>query len=158
MGGGWPRARPTVLVGGDRATHACRLPGTALVTVSGVVVSHGHPDAVARLVPLLLPQLDELVVIANVPGSVRDVPRSVRVLQNERPGPLAANVNKGIAATAGEFVLFSNPDVVPAADAVAQLHAFMVERERTGIAGPEMRWPDGRWQPSRRRFPTVGGT
>ena len=21
-----------------------------------------------------------------------------------------------------------------------------------------MRWPDGRWQPSRRRFPTVGGT
>ena len=29
---------------------------------------------------------------------------------------------------------------------------------RAGIAGPQIRWPDGTWQPSRRRFPTVGGT
>ena len=29
---------------------------------------------------------------------------------------------------------------------------------RCGIAGPQMRWPDGTWQPSRRRFPTVRGT
>ena len=27
-----------------------------------------------------------------------------------------------------------------------------------GIAAPQMRWPDGTWQPSRRRFPTVRGT
>ena len=30
-------------------------------------------------------------------------------------------------------------------------------RPRCGIAGPQMRWPDGTWQPSRRRFPTVRG-
>ena len=29
---------------------------------------------------------------------------------------------------------------------------------RCGIAGPQIRWPDGTWQPSRRRFPTVAGT
>ena len=29
---------------------------------------------------------------------------------------------------------------------------------RCGIAGPRMIWPDGTWQPSRRRFPTVSGT
>jgi N-acetylglucosaminyl-diphospho-decaprenol L-rhamnosyltransferase len=29
---------------------------------------------------------------------------------------------------------------------------------RCGIAGPQMRYADGSWQPSRRRFPTVGGT
>jgi N-acetylglucosaminyl-diphospho-decaprenol L-rhamnosyltransferase len=55
-------------------------------------------------------------------------------------------------------VLVSNPDVVPEPDAVAVLRAFMVTRARAGIAGPQMRWPDGRWQPSRRRFPTVTGT
>jgi N-acetylglucosaminyl-diphospho-decaprenol L-rhamnosyltransferase len=128
------------------------------VSVSAVVVSHGHADEVARLVPLLRPQVDELVVIENVRGSVGDLPGEVRLLRNERPLTFAANVNQGVAATTGEFVLVSNPDVVPAPGAVRSLHAFMVQRPRTGIAGPEMRWPDGRWQPSRRRFPTVGGT
>jgi GT2 family glycosyltransferase len=47
---------------------------------------------------------------------------------------------------------------VPAADAVAQLRAFMEAHPQCGIAGPRMVFPDGRWQPSRRRFPTVLGT
>jgi N-acetylglucosaminyl-diphospho-decaprenol L-rhamnosyltransferase len=128
------------------------------VSVGAVVVSHGHADEVERLVPLLRPQVDELVVIENVPGSVGELAGDVRVLRNERPLTFAANVNQGVAATTGEFVLVSNPDVVPAPDAVRALHAFMVQRPRAGLAGPEMRWPDGRWQPSRRRFPTVGGT
>jgi GT2 family glycosyltransferase len=128
------------------------------VSVSGIVVSHGHAEQVGRLAPLLRPQLDELVVIDNVPGSVPELPADVRVVHNQQPLTFAANVNQGIAATDGEFVLVSNPDVVPAADAVSQLRTFMSGRERAGIAGPEMRWPDGRWQPSRRRFPTVSGT
>jgi N-acetylglucosaminyl-diphospho-decaprenol L-rhamnosyltransferase len=128
------------------------------LSVSGVVVSHRHAEQVGRLVPLLRPQLDELIVIENLPGSVGDLPGDVRVLQNGRPLTFAANVNQGTAATRGEFVLVSNPDVVPAPDAVAQLVTFMGARPRAGIAGPELRWPDGRWQPSRRRFPTVGGT
>jgi N-acetylglucosaminyl-diphospho-decaprenol L-rhamnosyltransferase len=128
------------------------------VSVSGIVVSHRHAEQVGRLLPLLWPQVDELVVIENLPGSVGDLPADVRVLQNERPLTFAANVNQGTAATRGEFVLVSNPDVVPAPDAVAQLVIIMGARPRAGLAGPEMRWPDGRWQPSRRRFPTVGGT
>lgn len=128
------------------------------MSVSGIVVSHRHADEVGRLVPLLRPQLDELVVIENVPGSVREPLPGARILRNERPLTFAANVNQGIAATSGEFVLVSNPDVVPAADAVTALADFMRGRPRAGIAGPEMHWPDGRWQPSRRRFPTVGGT
>ncbi len=34
----------------------------------------------------------------------------------------------------------------------------MEEHPRCGVAGPRMVYPDGSWQPSRRRFPTVGGT
>ncbi len=124
--------------------------------LSAVVVSHGHADEVDRLVPILAPQVDELVLVENLPGSVRGAP--ARVLRNERPLSFARNVNQGIEATSGDLVLVSNPDAVPEPDAVATLRAFMESHPRAGIAGPQLRWPDGRWQPSRRRFPTVTGT
>jgi N-acetylglucosaminyl-diphospho-decaprenol L-rhamnosyltransferase len=128
------------------------------MNVSAIVVSHRHAAEVARLVPQLRPQVDELVLIENVPGSVSDEPEGVRVLRNERPHTFAANVNQGIAATTGELVLVANPDTLPSPDAVSVLRQFLESRPRAGIAGPQLRWPDGTWQPSRRRFPTVGGT
>jgi N-acetylglucosaminyl-diphospho-decaprenol L-rhamnosyltransferase len=128
------------------------------VKVSAVVVSHGHTAELAASVPALLPQVDEVVVIANTPGSAAGVPEGMRVLENPRPLPLAANVNLGIAATTGEYVLNVNPDAIAEPEAVAVLVGFADERPRCGIAGPRMRWPDGTWQPSRRRFPTVRGT
>lgn len=128
------------------------------MSVSAVVVSHGHARELERSLPALLPQVDELVLVANVPGSAGDVPAGVRVIENRRPLPLSANVNLGVASTSGELVLFSNPDALAAPDAVAILASFMVEHPRCGVAGPQLLWPDGSRQPSRRRFPTVGGT
>ena len=128
------------------------------MTISAVVVSHGHAAELERSLAALAPQVDEIVVVSNIPGSVGVVPTGVRVLENPRPRCLAANINAGIAATFGSYVLFSNPDAVAAADAVGALAAFMDAHPRCGIAGPQMLWPDGTWQPSRRRFPTVSGT
>ena len=42
--------------------------------VSAVVVSHGHVAEVERLLPALLPQVDEAVVVANIIGSVGATP------------------------------------------------------------------------------------
>ena len=128
------------------------------MSVAAVVVSHGHAAELARSLPALAPQVDELVVVANLPGSVGEVPPSARVVANERPRSFAANVNLGIAATVGEFVLVANPDATPEPDAVARLVEAAGSRPRCGIAGPQMRYRDGEWQPSRRRFPTVSGT
>jgi GT2 family glycosyltransferase len=129
------------------------------MSISAVVVSHGHARELETLLPLLAPQVDELVVVANTPGSApRGLPSPARVLERPSPRRLSENVNLGIAATTGEWVLFSNPDVVPESRAVAALHGFAATRERCGIAGPRTTWPDGRWQPTRRRFPTVSGT
>src|SRR4029077_1059151 len=64
----------------------------------------------------------------------------------------------GFALTSGDAVLSVNPDAVPEPGAVAALAAFMAARPRCGVAGPKMVFPDGRPQPSRRRFPTVTGT
>jgi N-acetylglucosaminyl-diphospho-decaprenol L-rhamnosyltransferase len=128
------------------------------VKVSAVVVSHRHASELERSLPPLVPQVDETVVVANVPGSVGSLPDGVRVLENPRPLPLAANVNLAIAATSGEYVLNVNPDAVAESGAVTELVAFADAHPACGIAGPRMHWPDGSWQPSRRRFPTVRGT
>ena len=126
--------------------------------VSAVVVSHGHSAELARSLQALVPQVDETLVIANAPGSVDVVPEGVRVIENPKPLTLSANVNAGIAATSGEYVLAANPDAIPEPNAVAALVSFADGHPRCGIAAPQMRWPDGTWQPSRRRFPTVRGT
>jgi N-acetylglucosaminyl-diphospho-decaprenol L-rhamnosyltransferase len=123
--------------------------------VAAVVVSHGHPDELAQSLPQLRPQVDELVVIANVPGSVPD---GVQAVHNEHPLGFGANVNRGVTLTTAELVITANPDAVPQPGAVAALRAFMEEHPLCGVAGPRMVFPDGTAQPSRRRFPTVTGT
>ena len=127
--------------------------------VSAVVISHGHADELAVSLPVLAPQVDELLVIANIPDSLPpELPERARVLHNERRLSFAANANLGAASTEHELVLIANPDAVPEPDAVATLRRFMEEHPRAGAAGPKMLYSDGSWQASRRSFPTVGAT
>jgi GT2 family glycosyltransferase len=127
--------------------------------VSAVVISHGHADELAVSLPALAPQVDELLVIANLPGSLPPaLPDGARVLENRRPLSFAANANLGAANTRHELVLIVNPDAIPEPGAVGVLRAFMVEHPRCGAAGPRMLYSDGSWQASRRSFPTIGAT
>jgi N-acetylglucosaminyl-diphospho-decaprenol L-rhamnosyltransferase len=125
------------------------------VTVAAVVVVHEPVPELESCIEALQPQVDELVVVANLPGT--SVP-GVRVLENERPVSLAVNANRGIAETSAPFVVVCNPDTEAAPDAISVMRDFAEGRPRCGIAGPELHYPDGSWQPTRRRFPTVGGT
>ena len=127
--------------------------------VSAVLISHGHARELEHSLPALAPQVDELVVVANVTGSVpARLPEGVRVVENERPLSFAANANLGAAETRHELVLIANPDALPEPDAVQILREFMESRPRCGVAGPRMLYEDGSWQASRRSFPTVGAT
>jgi N-acetylglucosaminyl-diphospho-decaprenol L-rhamnosyltransferase len=126
--------------------------------VSAVVISHGQAAQLAAALEALLPQVEEQVVIANVPGSAGALPAGVRLLENDRARGFAANANAGIRATAGDAVVVANADAVARPGAVALLVAQMASAPRCGIAGPQLVYPDGRWQSSRRSFPTVSGT
>jgi N-acetylglucosaminyl-diphospho-decaprenol L-rhamnosyltransferase len=124
------------------------------VSVAGVIVTHGPDPDLARAVAALAPQVDDLVVVANPPPPTTDA----RLIVNERALGFSANVNKGVAATDGEFVVVANPDTEAQPDAVAVLRAFAETHPQVGIAGPKLVYPDGQPQSSRRRFPTVSGT
>jgi N-acetylglucosaminyl-diphospho-decaprenol L-rhamnosyltransferase len=127
--------------------------------VSAVVISHGHADELVASLPALAPQVDELLLIANIPGSVPpELPSSVRVLANDAPLSFAANANLGAARTQHELVLVANPDAIPEPGAVAILRDFLAAHPRAGAAGPKMVYSDGTWQASRRSFPTIGAT
>jgi N-acetylglucosaminyl-diphospho-decaprenol L-rhamnosyltransferase len=127
------------------------------VNVSAVVVTHEPQADLKDCLASLAPQVEELVVVANLPLEL-ELPSNARLVRNDRPRGFSANVNRGIAETSEEFVVVANPDTEAAPDAVPVLRDFAAERPRCGIAGPQLRYPDGRWQPSRRRFPTIRGT
>src|SRR4051812_26436369 len=113
--------------------------------VAAIVVSHGNAAELERTLPALAPQVDELLVIGNIPGSIGALPEGLRVLENTRPLGFAANVNLGVRETGGELVVTVNPDAVPQAGAIATLRQFMEAHPRCGIAGPRMLYPDGSW-------------
>ena len=129
--------------------------------VSAIFVATGAGEAamLRESLPALYAQVDELVVVANGQGGrPSSFPPDVRVVENERPLGFSANVNKGIQATSGEYVVISNPDAIPEPGCIAALVEFAEAHQRCGIAGPKMLNPDGTLQASRRSFPTIGGT
>jgi N-acetylglucosaminyl-diphospho-decaprenol L-rhamnosyltransferase len=124
------------------------------VSVAGVVVTHGPDPDLDRCLAALRPQVAELVVVANPPAPTVDAP----LISNPRPLGFAANANQGIAATAEPFVVVANPDTEARPGTVDLLRELAEANPRAGIVGPQLQFPNGRWQPSRRRFPTVRGT
>ncbi len=104
----------------------------------------------------LAPQANELVLVAN-PGGSPD-PAGATVVANELTLGFGANINRGVAATSAPYVIASNSDIEVTPGAIAELTGFADAHPRCGIAAPQLRYPDGRRQPSRRSFPTVRGT
>jgi GT2 family glycosyltransferase len=120
-----------------------------------VIWTPGDPDP-APCLESLAPQVDELVLVANPGGAPSTA--GAGLIANERTLGFGANINRGVAATSAPFVVVSNADILVTEGCIHMLREFAGSRPRCGIAAPELRYPDGRRQPSRRSFPTVRGT
>ncbi|MGH2727532.1 MAG: glycosyltransferase family 2 protein, partial [Actinomycetota bacterium] len=151
-------------MGGNRGANRRGVPEggrgelSARDEVSGVVITHGPDPDLAACLTALADQVGAIVVIQNVLGHEIPLPPGAQLIVNEKPKGFSTNANRGIQATNTPFVAIVNPDAVAMPGAIETLLAFMHSRPRCGVAGPQMLYPDGRWQPSRRRFPTVWGT
>ena len=127
-------------------------------SVAAVVVTHGPDPDLEDGLDALAAQVDELVVVANIPGHPERVGHDATLIENDRPRGFSANVNQGVAATKASWIVVANPDTIASPGVVRRLVEFGEADDNRGVIAPQLVYPDGRWQPSRRRFPTVWGT
>jgi N-acetylglucosaminyl-diphospho-decaprenol L-rhamnosyltransferase len=95
---------------------------------------------------------------ASVDDTVRLVTEQyawAKLIRQERRRGFSANNNFAVRQSSGRYVLILNPDTVVEPGALARAIALMDAHPRAGVCGPRLNFPDGRIQPSCRRFPTL---
>ncbi len=102
----------------------------------------------------------EVIVVDNASGdgtveAVRAAFPHVEMIANHQNRGFAAANNQGIRQARGRVVVLLNPDTRVTRDALGRLVRFLDENPAVGVVGPRLVYPDGRTQPSRRRFPTL---
>lgn len=102
----------------------------------------------------------EIIVVDNASSdgtveAVRAAFPGVEVIANRGNRGFAAANNQGIQRARGRVVVLLNPDTRVARDALGRLVRYLDENPAVGVVGPRLVYPDGRTQPSRRRFPTL---
>ena len=111
--------------------------------------------------------LYQLIVVDN--GSTDDTPKYLEELQknwkgentltvilNESNLGYAAGNNVALDSLEGKYTLFLNQDIVVQDNAIDQLVSWMEAHQVYGAIAPQLRYPDGRIQPSCRKLPTPG--
>ena len=83
---------------------------------------------------------------ASTDGTAEAIARAhpgVMVLVNERPAGFSRTANRGLAAATGNLLLVLNSDTEVPARSFAALASAFAEDPKLGIAGAELRFPDG---------------
>ncbi len=113
--------------------------------------------------------------VARVHGEVFDIHTivvdnasaddSVEMVRSEFPGVelvmlpenlgFGAGNNRGVEKGRGEYILFLNSDAQLTPGALAVMTAYLDAHHECVAVGPRLIYPDGTFQPSCRRFPTV---
>ena len=102
----------------------------------------------------------EIIVVDNASsdGSAEMVraefPQARLIANTGNRGFTTAN-NQGLAASRGRYLMLLNPDSELVGNALATMAGYLEEYPQVGVLGPQLRYGDGRLQPSRRRFPTL---
>ncbi len=109
--------------------------------------------------PLADPQVEIIVAeAASGDGSaemVRAEFPSVKLIASAENLGYTRGNNLGLRAARGRYLLVLNPDTEIVGDALAQMLAYMDAHPKVGLLGPQMLYPDGTIQSTRRRFPML---
>jgi N-acetylglucosaminyl-diphospho-decaprenol L-rhamnosyltransferase len=103
----------------------------------------------------------EVVVVDNASNDNSVVmiraqyPQVQLIPSNENLGFTRAN-NLALADCNARYALLLNPDTQVSKDAIPNMLDYLEAHVEVGVVGPRLVYADGRPQPSRRRFPTLG--
>jgi len=79
----------------------------------------------------------------------------VKIIKNEKNIGFSRAVNKGIFLSVGKYVCLLNTDTVLLSCAIDNLIIYLNQNEKTGVAGGQLLYEDGRKQNSFDNFPTL---
>jgi len=113
------------------------------LTLHVVVVDNASGDGSAEMVRRRFPQV-QLIVNTHNRGFTAGNNQALRTLGFGKEGNELPR-----------YVLLLNPDAELVGDALETMVHFMDAHPDVGVVGPQLRFPDGRIQSSRRRFPTL---
>ena len=132
--------------------------------LSVVIVNWNVRDLLRRCLASVLESAPgasaDVIVVdnASTDGSIEmlraEFPQATLVA-NARNRGFPAGINQGLAAAQGRYVLLLNPDTQVLDDALAALTRYLDTHPDAGIVSPQLLYPDGSVQSSRRRFPTL---
>jgi N-acetylglucosaminyl-diphospho-decaprenol L-rhamnosyltransferase len=102
----------------------------------------------------------DVIVVDNAstdgsPDMVRTDFPHVRLVRNDENHGFPAANNQGLGLSQGRTLLLLNPDTEVVGDALATMVSHMDAYPEVGALGPQLRYPDGSLQSSRRRFPSL---
>lgn len=129
--------------------------------ISAVIVSYNSADYLPDCLRSLRSEgVDDVVVVDNASsdGSV-EVARAgdpaVSVVETGANLGFGSAANRGVATTAGEYVLILNPDTVVEPGTAKALSEALDRDSGLAVVGPRMEKLDGTLYPSVRRFPEL---
>jgi N-acetylglucosaminyl-diphospho-decaprenol L-rhamnosyltransferase len=119
-----------------------------------IVVDNASGDDSVAMVRAEFPGVELIANETNrgFTGGNNDGLRRVRELWSTR---VAARQGQLSDARSDDFVLLLNPDTEVASGALDELLGLALADAGIGVVGPQLRYPDGSVQSSRRRFPTL---
>jgi N-acetylglucosaminyl-diphospho-decaprenol L-rhamnosyltransferase len=102
----------------------------------------------------------DVTVVDNASGDgsaemVADQFPWIRLIRNDQNRGFGAAHNQALRAASGRYMVILNSDATPAVGALQALVNFLDGHPTVAVSGPRLRYPDGRVQPSRRRFPSL---
>jgi N-acetylglucosaminyl-diphospho-decaprenol L-rhamnosyltransferase len=132
------------------ASHPC-----TLMPQQVIVVDNASADATVETVR---PDFPDVVWVANTQnkgftGGNNDGLEMARVAWRTQIGARLGQTPS--TEPPGHYVLLLNPDTEVPAGALDELVAYAEVNKDVGLVGPQLRYPDGSIQSSRRRFPTL---
>jgi len=121
---------------------------------------HNTPDLARLLRSIHAYRPDEpieLIIANHAAIDAPDLPRQaefpIRIVEQPNFG-FAAGVNAAFAASHGDLVFVANPDIQILPNALTLAREYLTAEPKVGILLPRLHYPDGRIQPSVRRFYT----